>query len=56
MVGDFSLSSILPFNKKKLRSRGTGESQARRPPLMGLLQSPREGRHPEIHPFMALES
>ena len=56
MVDDFSLFSALPFNKKELRPRGIGVSQAQSPPLMGLFQSPREGRHSEIHPFMALES
>ena len=56
MVGHFSLSSILPFNKQTLKPWGTGVNQAQHPLLMGILQSRREGRHPEIHALMALES
>lgn len=35
MVGDFSLSSILPFNKQGLRPWSTGVNQAWSPPIMG---------------------
>ena len=54
---DISLSPSFPStNRIDLRSWGTGVSQAWSLPLMGLLQSPRGGRHLETHPLMPLDS